>query len=489
MKKILKILWNVFWICAVCYSIIRTILFWITDNFNISMESLIFTLKAPKTNANTSVIGQALASCLSKFLMDIFFIVFICFIIKLIEKKKYLLSNILKVLFVCFLILIVFNDLKEINNNLDVSGYIRRRSEKTTLYDDYYVNPATVSITSDEVSGTRNLIYIYLESMESDYNYTEGNKTVDLTPNLTRLALENINFSDNNGKGGFYSPTGTDWTMAGLLATSSGIPFSFPIDGNDMNDRNKFAPKLITLGDILEEKGYVQEFICGSDSEYGGRKLYYKSHGDYQIFDFFSAYPGGGDEYNIGWWGIEDTKLYAYAKDELIKLSNLEKPFNLTLLTVDTHFGDGVIDGYVCDNCKDTYDERYANVIRCADEQVYEFIEWIQKQNFYKNTTIIITGDHPFMGKKVTNHEGVGTVYNCIINADKSLENIKNRMCTSFDMFPTTLSALGFSIDGDRLGLGTDLFSSKDTLLEKVGLDNLNNEISKYSDYYVEHFE
>ena len=303
------------------------------------------------------------------------------------------------------------------------------------------------------------------------------------------MAQENINFSNGDGKGGFYSPKGTDWTMAGLLATSSGIPFSFPVDGNDMNERKNFAPDLITLGDILNEKGYVQEFVCGSDSEYGGRKLYYKSHGDYEIFDFFSAYPRGGEEYDIGWWGIEDTKLYSYAKDELTKLANSEKPFNLTLLTVDTHFGDGVIDGYICDNCKSIYDERYANVIQCADDQVYEFVKWIQQQDFYDSTTIIITGDHPFMGKELTEHKDISTVYNCIINAAKNPINTKKREYTSFDIFPTTLAALGFSIDGDKLGLGTNLFSSKDTLVEQIGLDNLNNEISKYSDYYVKNFE
>ena len=55
------------------------------------------------------------------------------------------------------------------------------------------------------------------------------------------------------------------------------------------------------------------------------------------------------------------------------------------------------------------------------------------------------------------------------------------------DMFPTTLAALGVSIEGDRLGLGTNLFSSKKTIPEEIGLDNFNKELKKSSDYYYKY--
>ena len=42
-------------------------------------------------------------------------------------------------------------------------------------------------------------------------------------------------------------------------------------------------------------------------------------------------------------------------------------------------------------------------------------------------------------------------------------------------------------IEGDRLGLGTNLFSNKKTLIEKVGYDKFNEEISSYSSYYMKH--
>ncbi len=43
------------------------------------------------------------------------------------------------------------------------------------------------------------------------------------------------------------------------------------------------------------------------------------------------------------------------------------------------------------------------------------------------------------------------------------------RTYTTFDNFPTTLAAMGVTIEGNRLGLGTNLFSSEQTLSERYG--------------------
>ena len=59
-------------------------------------------------------------------------------------------------------------------------------------------------------------------------------------------------------------------------------------------------------------------------------------------------------------------------------------------------------------------------------------------------------------------------VYNTIINAPIVPVNQKNRMATTMDMFPTTIAALGAQIEGDRLGLGTNLFQQS-RLLQKSG--------------------
>ena len=55
-------------------------------------------------------------------------------------------------------------------------------------------------------------------------------------------------------------------------------------------------------------------------------------------------------------------------------------------------------------------------------------------------------------------------------------------------MFPTTLAAIGCEIEGERLGLGTNLFSGKPTLVEEMGIEAFDAEMTKTSDYYTKNF-
>ena len=185
------------------------------------------------------------------------------------------------------------------------------------------------------------------------------------------------------------------------------------------------------------------------------------------------------------WWGYEDSKLFTYAKEYLTKISKDSKPFNFTMLTADTHFTDGYLDK----SCDTIFSEAYANSFSCSDSMIAEFISWIQEQDFYENTTIVLTGDHPTMQENFYNIDNNydRVVYNAFINSRVLPVNNKNRVFTTMDMFPTTLAALGVSIEGDRLGLGTNLFSSKKTIPEEIGLDNFNKELKKSSDYYYKY--
>ena len=176
-------------------------------------------------------------------------------------------------------------------------------------------------------------------------------------------------------------------------------------------------------------------------------------------------------------------KLFDFAKQELLRLSAGDAPFNLTMLTADTHFPDG----YECRLCDDKHEEQYANVLSCSSKQVYDFVGWIKSQPFYENTTIVICGDHLSMDANFLediDENYVRTVYSCIINSAVSPISEKNRSYGTFDMFPTTLAALGVNIEGERLGLGTNLFSQKPTLCEEYGFEQLDLELQKKSDFY-----
>ena len=66
-----------------------------------------------------------------------------------------------------------------------------------------------------------------------------------------------------------------------------------------------------------------------------------------------------------------------------------------------------------------------------------------------------------------------------------SVEENKYREYSTFDAFPTTLAAMGIEIPGDRLGLGSNLFSKTPTLLEDYGLKHVKKELEKRSDFMI----
>ena len=85
--------------------------------------------------------------------------------------------------------------------------------------------------------------------------------------------------------------------------------------------------------------------------------------------------------------------------------------------------------------------------------------------------------------KKIDN-DYIRTTYNVFINVSKNNINTKNRKFTQMDMFPTTISAIGGKIEGERLSLGTNLFSNKKTLVERDGYNYVKKEINKRSEFY-----
>ena len=378
--------------------------------------------------------------------------------------------------------------------NVELTDYIWAQIQGTELYQKEYRDPNETAITFPEEK--RNLIYIILESMETTYLSADQGGALDhnLIPELYELAQNNINFSHNDTVGGFRQITGASWTVGSMVAQTSGVPLKVP-DGitdqqNGYGKNGKFLPGLTTLQNILHDNGYYQAMMFGSDANYAGRKTYFSTHDVDQIYDLYTAREDGliPEDY-FKWWGYEDKYLFTYAKEKLTEIASLTQPFAFTLLTADTHH----VGGYPCTLCKRQYSENYDNVIACSSAQTAAFIQWLKAQPFYENTTIIIVGDHNSMDAKYfqrnVDEDYQRHIYNCFINSAVSTDNTANRQFTSRDMFPTTLAALGCSIEGDRLGFGTNLFSDTPTLLEVYDYDALAEELSKRTFYYNRFYE
>ena len=494
--KIKSIGYGFYCILMIIISVLGFILYnlgnWVLDTWGLlSIDEIIFHLKVPLDGTNSDVVLDGINACVPLAVLVLFLSIFL--IIGLRNKHG-------KCMIALFLVAVIAcgsagRAAYEVYDELDVKEYLVSQKKESHFIEQNYVDPRTTKITFPDKK--RNLICIYLESMESTFASKGDGGGLDFNciPELTTLAEENTNFSNSDKLGGGYPAYGGTWTMAGIFSQTSGIPIKNSEQTYDVNatlaEQSSFSSQARNLEDILADEGYNQCFMIGSDATFGGRRAYFESHGKGQteICDYNTAKENGQipEDYYV-WWGYEDQKLFANAQEKLTELSSKDEPFNFTMLTVDTHFEDG----YVCEQCQNEFgDNQYANVMACSSRQVDAFVKWIQQQPFYKNTTIVISGDHLTMDSDFCNdvsEDYERSVYNVFINLpeglDTSFEKTHNREFATLDMFPTTLAAMGVTIEGDRLALGVNLFSDEQTLTEQYGRKGLDKELMKKSKFY-----
>ena len=522
-KKILKVIWKILKVLYKIFIVIFRIakklanlalLFivvlmyyavdWIIDTYgNLPVDELIFQISMPIGGTEEGLVNSFWGTNLKPTLLIVIPVwIVVTIIFDLVRRYNFIFklktdgnertlrvkSIFVYVLLVVIELLILYIPVNTSLEKLHIREYIEKSKKESTFIQDNYVDPKSVNITFPKKK--QNLIYIYSESLESSYFSRDlgGNEDYNLMSNITELTLNNINFSNTDKIGGGFASYGTTYTSGGLTGQTLGIPVK--LDGSEVNnDYNhmSFLRGAYGLGNILEDNGYNQVFMIGSDKEFGNRNVLFRDHGNYTIYDYSSAIDEGKIDKNYRvWWGYEDEKLFEYSKEKILELSKSKKPFNFTMLTTGTHFPNG----YAEESCPYIYDDPYSNAINCSMGRINEFVNWIQSQEFGKNTTIIISGDHLSMDTahfaNYGNYER--TVYNLFINSKVTPVNTKNRKFNTLDMYPTTLAALGVKIEGDKLALGTNLFSNKKTLTEEYGMDYINEEFAKKSSYYNVNF-
>lgn len=465
---------------------------WIYHNFgNVKIDEILFTLLSPTDGTDMKVVFSYIFQVL---ILSIIITVLFLIILRLIKKRnnhKYILTRNISILLV---IVVFLSSILYTENRFEVIKYFKSKNEKTTIYEQkeieeesdgdetiIYQDPTLININGED---TNNLLYIYLESYENSFLDEEngGVLEVNCLPELTALAKNNISFSNTDKLGGAIPFTGTTWTIASMVGQQAGLPLKVEV-ANRMNRYEKFMPGAKTIGDILHEQGYLQKLMIGSNKTFAGTDKFFLQHGYDEIYDY-NTYVRSHSLRRVdrNEFGLDDCVLLEYAKEELTKLGSQDQKFSFTLATIDCH----TPSGYTCDNCPNTYSNRYLNIYACQSKLINSFIDWCKEQSWYDNTTIVLVGDHPTMAQTYTKDfpsDYQRTTYNCIINSKVKTKKIKNRLFSQMDMYPTTLAAMGFEIEGNKLAMGTNLFSKLPTVLEKYGIEYLNNEVQKSSEY------
>ena len=390
-----------------------------------------------------------------------------------------------KILFVSTLIIFTIFNAVAIYDSIPFSLYKDYLSndnfilEESVFFKKNYISSDSISIQNDNKS-TKNLILIIMESIENSFvdSSLGGNQQTNLIPELLPADSNEYHFSHNEYIGGGYNTIGTQLTISATVAKTTGIPILV-----ERNFVDTLFEKVPSIYDFLQEFGYYNVFIQGTDANFSGTKKFVLSHGIHALYDMHSLKNQQDiDEkyrnFRSFEAGITDRTVLEISKHILDSLSH-KKHFSLTIATIETHFPYGFYNKACEDKPRDFSEQASLEAtIRCASKDTRDFVNWVKQQPFYPNTEVIIVGDHLFMGDYLVKKSAKDRRWYNLFIAPAVKPHNTNREFTSFDIAPTIMESLGFSINNHKMGFGVSLFSNESTLVEKIGIDSLNRELT-----------
>lgn len=206
---------------------------WMFDTWpHLKMEELVYQLNAPVEGTNQDIFIGFIEQCIPGTILVFLVMIGLIIGIRKDRKKLYItMTVVISISVVC-----LFYKGKNVWERLDISNYLTNKNVLSSFIDDNYVDAKNVEIIFPEQK--RNLIYIYLESMETTYASVEDGGAFEegCIPELVEIAQENEDFSGSiTDLNGGYSMPGTTWTMGGIFAQTSGLPLLIPISANSMD--------------------------------------------------------------------------------------------------------------------------------------------------------------------------------------------------------------------------------------------------------------
>ncbi|WP_336659078.1 LTA synthase family protein [Leucobacter sp. USHLN153] len=306
----------------------------------------------------------------------------------------------------------------------------------------------------------RNIVIIYLESIENAFSDDELFEKNMLEP--VEDATEGWQSID-----GYRQYEGGGWTMSGILSTQCGIPLrnaSSTVDVTELNEMNSadgaeepYLAGATCLGDVLKDQGYRNVFLGGADASFAGKGAFLSTHGYDEIDDL--PYWKSLRETEIREdWGLSDRRLFDRARDKVDALHAGEQPFNLTMLSLDTHEGPRLYE-----YCEQDTEAVMTSITFCSMQQVARFVDYMDDQGYLEDTSVVLMGDHQKMLA-----EG-GSFWKEL--KDRDHRSVFNRIWTPDDlqvarsdadqlsMYPTLLELAGLEIRDHRAGAGVSVFT------------------------------
>ena len=273
-----------------------------------------------------------------------------------------------------------------INYTWNFFNTIKRKTDNTNPYKIYSQEEANQIVSKtrntllknqqDSILNTKkpNVILIIWESLSAKIvGSLNGEPTV--TPNLNRLSKEGILFTN------FYS--NGDRTDKGIPAILSGYYPQPAIRIMRMPNKTRSLPMLPKEMDKL---GYKTSFYYGGDLNFGNMNTYLRSAGIQKIID---GSEFDKKDWNSKWGAYDDVFLKRFASD-LTK--DNKQPFFKIALTLSSHEPYEIKGEYKFGENGES--NKYRSAHFYTDKVIGDFIDFAKKQDWYKNTLIVIISDH-----------------------------------------------------------------------------------------------
>ena len=442
---------------------------WIVKNFDHpSFEQIIYHLQFGVEGINAlskNLITKFIKACILGPLLLTLILVFRKRIAYIFEKIISLIINNSIVLLLLAVIVFAYN--------IKLYEYLRRNFSKDDYFAANYINPKDIAIT--QIIKPKNLILIYVESLENSFRDSEI-----FSENLLIKLDEIPGISFEN----YRQSTGAEWTVAGIVATQCGVPLK-TFFSKMLESVNYVLANTICLGDILKEQGYKNIFVNGMDANFAGTGNFFSNHGYDEIYDKKEILAKGFTyEYmkSIG-NGIHDNDIFNLAKSIITENEQGNIPYNLTILTLDTHFPEGT----PSEQCKYKNKKQLERSVLCTVDALVDLVNYIKIKGYLDNTDIVILGDHLFMAndqQKINLFYKDRKIYNLFISNDKLIPNRSEIL--HFDMFPTILYKLGFLVPDGKVGLGYSGFGDYKIHPSPDRYIEMNEKLLNYSKKYLD---
>ena len=335
-----------------------------------------------------------------------------------------------------------------------------------------YVDPRGVKVSG---SGNKNLLMVYCESIEETFGRPEIMGEDLLAP--LRPFIESPDLQ-------IEQMPGADFTIGGIVSAQCGIPLK-PISilsGNLTGESlDEFLPGAVCLGDHLKADGYYSVYYNGSSGIFSGLDKFFLTHG-YQEFMGKEGWLEKGltDISKMNLWAMYDRDIVDLAIARIDELMAEGRKFSFAVSTMDTHEP-----GFLSSDCAEAgLSNDWPGYVKCSMSQVARLLQHIRDKGWEEEFVILVMGDHQTRKTELGQGDLLNAEGRYVLCSLRGTELIPMRpTITHFDLYPTVLAALGFTVEGDRLGLGYNVFS-KDILPPQGYREELKDNVLSRSRIY-----